>query len=266
MADGNDAVEGWEWESIFTSSLLEQDITWHDELLEPGPMVSAVADLRTIIQPLPSSSFPSLGFSGTFADPELLLMSRQEGDRHSTPIAASAATAKNTSDGSLDSNSYNHDMTVSSHPLSSETSLTLINPSTTSVTKKKKRDPRLECPNFLAGRIPCSCPEEDQFEQDAEVETLVKKRSKVAARCQVPSCGGDISHLKGYHQRHRVCLRCANSPKVMLKDLAHRYCQQCGKCVLWSFTLLSLHTWHVPLYNNESLSRLDFQISSAVSL
>ncbi|KAK6930089.1 SBP domain, partial [Dillenia turbinata] len=49
------------------------------------------------------------------------------------------------------------------------------------------------------------------------------------ARCQVPDCGADISELKGYHRRHRVCLRCANASAVTLDGESKRYCQQCGK-------------------------------------
>lgn len=86
------------------------------------------------------------------------------------------------------------------------------------------RDPRLDCPNFLAGRVPCACTDEDDDEGGSR-----SKRAKVSARCQVPACGADLARLKGYHQRHRVCLQCANSTTVILRDIAHRYCQQCGK-------------------------------------
>lgn len=89
----------------------------------------------------------------------------------------------------------------------------------------RKRDPRLTCSNFLAGRVPCACPEMDNMEEE-----LSRKRAKVVVlRCQVPSCEADISHLKGYHRRHRVCLSCANAAIVVLDDVPQRYCQQCGK-------------------------------------
>uniref|UniRef100_A0A0A9CL92 SBP-type domain-containing protein n=1 Tax=Arundo donax TaxID=35708 RepID=A0A0A9CL92_ARUDO len=48
-------------------------------------------------------------------------------------------------------------------------------------------------------------------------------------RCQVPGCEADIQELKGYHRRHRVCLRCAHASAVMLDGVQKRYCQQCGK-------------------------------------
>ncbi|KAF8038164.1 hypothetical protein BT93_B0892 [Corymbia citriodora subsp. variegata] len=100
----------------------------------------------------------------------------------------------------------------------------------------RKRDPRLVCSNFLAGRVPCACPELDE-KMEEEAEGLpTKKRPRAPrgagpgmARCQVPSCKADIRELKGYHRRHRVCLRCANASAVLLDGERKRYCQQCGK-------------------------------------
>lgn len=99
----------------------------------------------------------------------------------------------------------------------------------------RKRDPRLVCENFLAGIVPCACPEMDALMEEEEAEAGPgKKRMRVArtpglARCQVPGCEADISELKGYHRRHRVCLRCANAAAVVLDGDSKRYCQQCGK-------------------------------------
>uniref|UniRef100_A0A6N2MVR3 SBP-type domain-containing protein n=1 Tax=Salix viminalis TaxID=40686 RepID=A0A6N2MVR3_SALVM len=99
----------------------------------------------------------------------------------------------------------------------------------------RKRDPRLTCSNFLAGIIPCACPEMDELLLEEEAALPGKKRARVAragsiiARCQVPSCEADISELKGYHRRHRVCLGCANATAVVLDGETKRYCQQCGK-------------------------------------
>ncbi|XP_051129629.1 squamosa promoter-binding-like protein 7 [Andrographis paniculata] len=103
----------------------------------------------------------------------------------------------------------------------------------------RKRDPRLVCSNFLAGRIPCACPELDEKldeEEDAEPGLPGKKRNRTGRapagnpiRCQVPGCEADISELKGYHRRHRVCLRCATAGSVALGGESKRYCQQCGK-------------------------------------
>ncbi|GAV63375.1 SBP domain-containing protein [Cephalotus follicularis] len=100
----------------------------------------------------------------------------------------------------------------------------------------RKRDPRLTCSNFLAGNVPCACPEVDALmEEEAEV-LPGKKRARVGrsgpgnvARCQVAGCEADISELKGYHKRHKVCLRCAHASAVLIDGETKRYCQQCGK-------------------------------------
>ncbi|XP_024027509.1 squamosa promoter-binding-like protein 7 [Morus notabilis] len=101
----------------------------------------------------------------------------------------------------------------------------------------RKRDPRMVCSNFLAGRVPCACPEMDEkmMEMEEDEAGHGKKRARTAraqpgaARCQVPTCGADIRELKGYHRRHRVCLRCANAGTVVIEGVNKRYCQQCGK-------------------------------------
>ncbi|XP_022844100.1 squamosa promoter-binding-like protein 7 [Olea europaea var. sylvestris] len=103
----------------------------------------------------------------------------------------------------------------------------------------RKRDPRLVCPNFLAGRIPCECPELDEKLEAEETGGVLPGKKRVRsvrvsggaapARCQVPECEADISELKGYHKRHRICLRCANASSVVLDGESKRYCQQCGK-------------------------------------
>ena len=99
----------------------------------------------------------------------------------------------------------------------------------------RKRDPRLTCSNFLAGRVPCACPEVDAMLEAEVAAAPGKKRARTArvgagsVRCQVPGCEVDISELKGYHRRHRVCLRCANATAVVIDDETKRYCQQCGK-------------------------------------
>ncbi|KAI3821975.1 hypothetical protein L1987_09555 [Smallanthus sonchifolius] len=96
----------------------------------------------------------------------------------------------------------------------------------------RKRDPRMACSNFLAGRIPCACPELDAqlvVEEEEAAPGKKKTRTSSSSRCQVPGCETDISELKGYHKRHRVCLRCANASSVVLDGQNKRYCQQCGK-------------------------------------
>ncbi|KAL0388715.1 UNVERIFIED_CONTAM: Squamosa promoter-binding-like protein 7 [Sesamum radiatum] len=109
----------------------------------------------------------------------------------------------------------------------------------------RKRDPRLVCSNFLAGRVPCACPELD--EQLAEEESALpgKKRARMVrvsggapVRCQVPGCEVDITELKGYHKRHRVCLRCANASAVVL-DGESKSVRMFGRCGFIAFMMSS---------------------------
>ena len=99
----------------------------------------------------------------------------------------------------------------------------------------RKRDPRLTCSNYLAGLVPCACPELDELLEEEERVQPGKKKARTVrapagtARCQVPGCEIDIRELKGYHRRHRVCLQCANASAVVLDGQSKRYCQQCGK-------------------------------------
>ncbi|GKA09837.1 hypothetical protein Tco_0689270 [Tanacetum coccineum] len=72
----------------------------------------------------------------------------------------------------------------------------------------RKRDPRMACSNFLAGRVPCACPELDAqlAAEEAEAKAPGKKKTRTGGsgsgrvgvgRCQVPGCEVDISELKG---------------------------------------------------------------------
>ncbi|URE02863.1 Squamosa promoter-binding-like protein [Musa troglodytarum] len=94
----------------------------------------------------------------------------------------------------------------------------------------RKRDPRLVCSNFLAGRTPCSCPAEKEDAGTRGAAGGERKRARkaraapaAACRCQVPRCEADIGELKGYHRRHRVCLRCACASSVDLDGESKRF-------------------------------------------
>ncbi|KAF9605281.1 hypothetical protein IFM89_015897 [Coptis chinensis] len=132
----------------------------------------------------------------------------------------------------LDFNFSDNQYDIPWTPPPNPTSIPVLSSSDGSDKLTRKRDPRLTCENFLAGRIPCSCPELDEKEEEAEIG-IGTKRPRLGAgrllRCQIPGCEVDISQLKGYHKRHRVCLRCANATSVFLDGQEKRYCQQCGK-------------------------------------
>ena len=215
MADCNYAIEGWEWDIILASHDTGLIPVHGENLFIPHPSIEEPVS-NLIASNLPRSQ--SINTTSNFISAKLK-------DWETGSSSPSALNMGNTSESSLESSVYNYNHEHS------ETILDNILHDV-SIKKKKKREIRLECPNFLAGIIPCACPELDAlFAADLEVEENAKKKLKIGARCQVPICDVDISHLKSYHRRHRVCLRCANSPKVILKDLPHRYCQQCGMLV-----------------------------------
>ncbi|GIL66303.1 hypothetical protein Vafri_19898 [Volvox africanus] len=47
--------------------------------------------------------------------------------------------------------------------------------------------------------------------------------------CQVPGCGKDLSHLKEYHQRYRICDVHIKLQQVLKDGRLQRFCQQCGR-------------------------------------
>ncbi|XP_047328447.1 squamosa promoter-binding-like protein 14 isoform X2 [Impatiens glandulifera] len=48
-------------------------------------------------------------------------------------------------------------------------------------------------------------------------------------RCQVEGCKADLTDVKAYYSRHRVCGMHSKSPKVIVSDLEQRFCQQCSR-------------------------------------
>ncbi|KAK3034985.1 hypothetical protein RJ639_033363 [Escallonia herrerae] len=47
--------------------------------------------------------------------------------------------------------------------------------------------------------------------------------------CQVEKCGVDLTHVKVYHRRHRVCEHHSKSPVAVVDGLEQRFCQQCSR-------------------------------------
>ncbi|VAI43508.1 squamosa promoter-binding-like protein 3 [Triticum dicoccoides] len=47
--------------------------------------------------------------------------------------------------------------------------------------------------------------------------------------CQVEGCKADLSTVKDYHRKHRVCELHAKAPKVVVAGLERRFCQQCSR-------------------------------------
>ncbi|KAM7524575.1 hypothetical protein LguiA_014477 [Lonicera macranthoides] len=48
-------------------------------------------------------------------------------------------------------------------------------------------------------------------------------------RCQVEGCRVDLSEVKAYYSRHKVCGVHSKSPMVIVNGLEQRFCQQCSR-------------------------------------
>ncbi|CAL9186061.1 unnamed protein product [Musa hybrid cultivar] len=49
------------------------------------------------------------------------------------------------------------------------------------------------------------------------------------ARCQVEGCEADLSGVKAYYCRHKVCGMHSKAPKVVVGGMEQRFCQQCSR-------------------------------------
>ncbi|EEF47445.1 conserved hypothetical protein [Ricinus communis] len=47
--------------------------------------------------------------------------------------------------------------------------------------------------------------------------------------CLVDGCASDLSKCRDYHRRHKVCELHSKTPKVFIKGLEQRFCQQCSR-------------------------------------
>ncbi|KAL0919416.1 hypothetical protein M5K25_011510 [Dendrobium thyrsiflorum] len=55
-----------------------------------------------------------------------------------------------------------------------------------------------------------------------------------APRCQVEGCNLDLTGVKAYYCRHKVCGMHSKSPRVIVAGLEQRFCQQCSRFHLLS--------------------------------
>ncbi|CAM6043652.1 unnamed protein product [Sphagnum compactum] len=188
MGHSEDTTSGWDWDSV---------------LLLVNPAVDATSD-ELVRETLDSAC----GFSVGQSWPEFEDLHSSRPGNLAAAVAAEETTTKQQQNTQIG-------------PQSSDT----VEKAVSRKEGAQHRDPRLDCPNFLAGRVPCACTDNEEEDEGGSQS----KRVKLSARCQVPSCAADLASLKGYHQRHRVCLRCANASSVKLHQHLHRYCQQCGR-------------------------------------
>ncbi|CAL1395159.1 unnamed protein product [Linum trigynum] len=62
-----------------------------------------------------------------------------------------------------------------------------------------------------------------------EHATPVKRARIMIPFCQVYGCDKDLSSLKEYHKRHKVCELHTKTPKVIVNGIEQRFCQQCSR-------------------------------------
>jgi hypothetical protein len=48
-------------------------------------------------------------------------------------------------------------------------------------------------------------------------------------RCRVDGCGVDLSAVKQYYCRHKVCYMHSKEPRVFVAGIEQRFCQQCSR-------------------------------------
>ncbi|MBA0833333.1 hypothetical protein Goarm_017654 [Gossypium armourianum] len=51
-------------------------------------------------------------------------------------------------------------------------------------------------------------------------------------RCQVEGCEVDLSDVKAYYARHKVCVTHSKSPKAIVAGIEQRFCQQCSRQIV----------------------------------
>nr|1WJ0_A Chain A, squamosa promoter-binding protein-like 12 [Arabidopsis thaliana] len=47
--------------------------------------------------------------------------------------------------------------------------------------------------------------------------------------CQVDNCGADLSKVKDYHRRHKVCEIHSKATTALVGGIMQRFCQQCSR-------------------------------------
>ncbi|XP_065014710.1 squamosa promoter-binding-like protein 14 [Musa acuminata AAA Group] len=58
---------------------------------------------------------------------------------------------------------------------------------------------------------------------------LQRGQQQPPPRCQVEGCEADLTKVKAYYCRHKVCGMHSKSPRVMVGGMEQRFCQQCSR-------------------------------------
>lgn len=76
--------------------------------------------------------------------------------------------------------------------------------------------------------------------------------SAAPARCQVEGCNLDLTGVKTYYYRHKVCQAHAKTPCVIVAGLEQRFCQQCSRSPAIALPLI---TFLLALFTASSSSK-----------
>ncbi len=56
-----------------------------------------------------------------------------------------------------------------------------------------------------------------------------RKGSRAARPCRVPGCSADVTGLKSYNWRYRICEEHRSAPSAVIDGMRVRFCQMCAK-------------------------------------
>lgn len=75
--------------------------------------------------------------------------------------------------------------------------------------------------------------------------------------CIVYGCNKDLSSSKDYHKKHKVCELHSKSPKVIVKGVEQRFCQQCSRFIFlfplfcfWNALVCWYRQWRKEIQRN----------------
>jgi hypothetical protein len=68
-------------------------------------------------------------------------------------------------------------------------------------------------------------------EEEEEERPRKGASSSTTPSCQVDCCHADLSGARDYHKRHKVCEAHTRTTVVCIKNVEHRFCQQCSRLV-----------------------------------
>ncbi|KAF7100653.1 hypothetical protein CFC21_102140 [Triticum aestivum] len=66
-------------------------------------------------------------------------------------------------------------------------------------------------------------------EEEGPASATAGASSSSAPSCQVDGCHADLGDDRDYHRRHKVCEPHTKSTLVRIKNIEHRFCQQCSR-------------------------------------